>query len=67
MPNTTYVLFYALAVVVLIALSDYCTFGIRRSSSIERIGAVTSLVSAEFAALTAVSAAWAMKRPLSTL
>lgn len=94
-PNTTYVLFYVLAVVVFIALSNYCTFGVCRSSSIERIGAVTSLVSlcgrlgavatliaaslgarsysasavvsVGFAALTAVSAAWAMKKPLSTM
>lgn len=40
-----YVLFYGFVVFLLIALSNYSTYGIRKSSSEERISAVTSLTS----------------------
>lgn len=55
-PNTTYVLFYVLAVATLIVAS----LGARSYSA-------SAVVSVGFAALTAVSAAWAMKKPLSTM
>ena len=43
--ETWYVLFYGFVVFLLIALSNYSTYGIRKSSSEERISAVASLAS----------------------
>ncbi|MBC2681051.1 MFS transporter [Corynebacterium anserum] len=40
-----YVISYAIIVFFLIIFLNYCTIGVRRNSSIERIGSVTSLVS----------------------
>ena len=55
-PNTTDVLFYALAVATLIVAS----LG-------EHSYSASAVVSVGFAALAAVSATWAMKKPLSTM
>lgn len=40
-----YVLFYGVLVVALVVLSNFCAYRVRTVSSLERIGAVTSLVS----------------------